>query len=102
MPDVPTFGEYGFKMPADSFIGVYAAANMNADLLKQITDATRKMFDSPKTVGKFATTQMEPAYAGPDELRGIVEKNTEFWVSRYASRTSRPSESQAPTPRDPS
>lgn len=79
MPDVPTFGEYGFKMPADSFIGVYAAANMNADLLKQITDATRKMFDSPKTVGKFATTQMEPAYAGPDELRGIVEKNTEFW-----------------------
>lgn len=79
MPDVPTFGEFGFKMPADSFIGVYAAANVNADLLRQITDATRKMFDSPKTVAKFASTQMEPAYASPDELRSIVEKNTEFW-----------------------
>ena len=79
MPDVPTFGEYGFKMPADSFIGVYAAANMNSELLKQITDATKKMFDSPKTVAKFASTQMEPAYASPEELRRIVERNTEFW-----------------------
>ena len=79
MPDVPTFGEFGFKMPADSFIGVYAAANLKPELLKQITDATRKMFDSPKTVAKFASTQMEPAYAGPEELRTLVEKNTEFW-----------------------
>jgi tripartite-type tricarboxylate transporter receptor subunit TctC len=79
MPDVPTFGEFGFKMPADSFLGVYAAANMKPELLKQITDATRKMFDSPKLVEKFASTQMEPAYAGPEELRTLVEKNTEFW-----------------------
>jgi tripartite-type tricarboxylate transporter receptor subunit TctC len=37
------------------------------------------MFDSPKTVAKFASTQMEPAYAGPEELSQVVEKNTEFW-----------------------
>lgn len=79
MPDVPTFGEFGFKMPADSFLGVFAAANMKPELLKQISEATRKMFDSPKLVEKFASTQMEPAYAGPDELRTLVEKNTEFW-----------------------
>ena len=79
MPDVPTFAEFGFKMPADSFLGVYAAANMKPELLKQITEATRKMFDNPKVVEKFASTQMEPAYAGPDELRKIVEQNTEFW-----------------------
>ncbi|MBW8470287.1 MAG: hypothetical protein K0M67_18640 [Thiobacillus sp.] len=79
MPDVPTFSELGFKMPADSFLGVYAAASMKPELLRQITEATRKMFDSPKTVEKFASTLMEPAYAGPDELRHIVEKNTEFW-----------------------
>jgi tripartite-type tricarboxylate transporter receptor subunit TctC len=79
MPDVPTFGEFGFKMPADSFIGVYAAGNMKPELLKQITEATRKMFDSPNLVGKFASTQMEPAYASPEELRKVVEKNTEFW-----------------------
>jgi tripartite-type tricarboxylate transporter receptor subunit TctC len=79
MPDVPTFGELGFKMPADSFLGVYASASMKPELLRQITEATRKMFDSPRTVEKFASTLMEPAYAGPDELRNIVEKNTEFW-----------------------
>jgi tripartite-type tricarboxylate transporter receptor subunit TctC len=79
MPDVPTFGEFGLKMPADSFLGVYAAANMKPELLRQITEATRKMFDSPRLVEKFASTQMEPAYTGPDELRTLVERNTEFW-----------------------
>jgi len=79
MQDVPTFGEYGFKMPADSFIGVYASATLKPELLKQITEATRKMFDNPRLVEKFASTQMEPAYAGPEEFRSIVEKNTEFW-----------------------
>lgn len=79
MPDVPAVTEFGFKMPADSFLGVYAAANMKPELLKQIQDATKKMFDNPKVVEKIASTQMEPAYAGADELRKIVEQNTEFW-----------------------
>lgn len=79
MPDVPAVTEFGFKMPADSFLGVYAAANMKPELLKQIQDATKKIFDNPKVVEKIASTQMEPAYAGADELRKIVEQNTEFW-----------------------
>jgi tripartite-type tricarboxylate transporter receptor subunit TctC len=79
MSDVPTFAELGFKMPADSFLGVYAAANMKPELLKQIQDATKKMFDNPKVIEKFASTQMEPAYAGSEELRKIVEQNTDFW-----------------------
>ena len=36
MPDVPTFAELGVKMPADGFLGVYAAANFNPTLLKRI------------------------------------------------------------------
>lgn len=79
MPDVPTFAELGVKMPADTFLGVYAAATMKPEMLKKITDATRQMFDSPKTVQKFASTNMEPAYANPEELRRIVESGTVFW-----------------------
>ena len=79
MNDVPTFAELGFNMPADSFLGVYAAANMRPELLRQIQDATKRMFDNPKIVERFASTQMEPAYANADELRKIVEQNTEFW-----------------------
>ena len=77
--DVPTFAEYGMKMPADSFLGVYASATLKPELLKQITEATRKMFDNPKVVAKIAATQMEPAYAGPEDFRQLVERNTEFW-----------------------
>jgi len=79
MPDVPTFAELGVKMPADSFLGVYAATSIKPELLRQINDATRKMFDSPKTLQKFSATNMEPAYANAEELQRIVDKGTEFW-----------------------
>lgn len=79
MEDVPTFGELGVKMPADSFLGVYASTSLKPELLREITAATRAMFDSPKTVEKFAGTGMEPAYAGPEELGKIVERGSEFW-----------------------
>lgn len=79
MPDVPTFAEGGLRMPADSFLAVYASTTLRQDLLRQITDATRKMFDNPATVEKIAATQMDPSYAGPDELRRLVEQNAEFW-----------------------
>jgi len=79
MPDVPTFAEQGVKMPVDSFLGVYAAANFKPELLKQITETTRKMFDNPKVMEKIAAFKMEAAYASPDEVRQIVERNTAFW-----------------------
>jgi tripartite-type tricarboxylate transporter receptor subunit TctC len=82
MPDVPTFGELGIKMPADAFLGVYASTTLKPELLKQITEATRKMFDNPELVKKFASTNMEPAYAGPDELKHFVESASAFWAEQ--------------------
>jgi tripartite-type tricarboxylate transporter receptor subunit TctC len=82
MPDVPTFGELGVKMPADAFLGVYASATLKPELLKQITEATRRMFDNPKLVERFASTNMEPSYAGPEELRRFVDTASAFWAEQ--------------------
>ncbi|MBO9652470.1 MAG: hypothetical protein J7605_28500 [Variovorax sp.] len=82
MPDVPTFAEMGLKMPADAFLGVYASTTLKPELLKQITEATRKMFDDPRIVEKFASTNMEPSYASPDELRAFVDTATAFWAEQ--------------------
>jgi tripartite-type tricarboxylate transporter receptor subunit TctC len=79
MPDVPTFAEQGVRMPVDSFLGVYAAASMRPEMVRQITDATKKMFDNPKVIEKITAFKMEPAYAGPDEMRQIVDTNTAYW-----------------------
>ncbi len=79
MPDVPTFAEQGIKMPVDSFLGVYAATSMKPEMLRQITEATRKMFDNPKVMERIAAFKMDAAYAGPDELRQIVDRNIAFW-----------------------
>lgn len=79
MPDVPTFAELGVKMPTDAFIAVYAAASMKPEMVRQITEATRQMFESPKVVERFGSTGMELAYAGPDELARIVARGAAFW-----------------------
>ena len=79
MKDVPTFGELGVKMPADAFLAVYASATLKPELLRQVTEATRQMFESPKLVEKFASTYMEPAYAGPEQLRAFVDRASQFW-----------------------
>lgn len=82
MPDVPTFKEMGLKMPADAFLAVYASTTLKPELLRQITEATRKMFDNPRIVEKFASTNMEAAYASPDELRAFVDTATAFWAEQ--------------------
>ena len=82
MPDVPTFAELGLQMPANAFLGVYASTTLKPELLRQITEATRKMFDNQRTVEKFASTNMEPAYASPEELRSFVETATAFWAEQ--------------------
>ncbi|MDO8768552.1 MAG: tripartite tricarboxylate transporter substrate-binding protein [Burkholderiaceae bacterium] len=82
LPDVPTFDELGVKMPTDNFVAVYASASLKPDLLKQVLDATQKMFQNQATVNRFNATGMTAAYAGPDELRGIVDRGTVFWAEQ--------------------
>jgi len=79
MPDVPTFEEQGIKMPVDSFLGVYAAASMKPEMLRQVLEATRKVLDDPKLIERIRAVKMDPAPAGPDEVRQIVDRNVAFW-----------------------
>lgn len=83
LPDVPTFGELGVSMPAaDGFLSVYASPTLRPELLAQIKEATRRMFDSSRVLERWAAIKMEPSYAGPEELRGFVEKATAFWAEQ--------------------
>ena len=82
IPDVPTFDELGVKMPTDNFVAIYAAASMKPELLKQVVDAPPKMFQNQATVARFNATGMSAAYAGPDELRGIVDRGAVFWAEQ--------------------
>lgn len=79
LPDVPTFGELGVSMPTDNFIAIYAPASMKAPMLRQITDASRQMFASPKVVERLNATGMTAAYGQPDEVRRMVQKAGAFW-----------------------
>ncbi len=82
MADVPTFDELGVKMPTDNFVAIYAAPTMKADLLAQVVEATRKMFDSPATVERLSSTGMVAAYAPPDQLDRIREASATFWAEQ--------------------
>lgn len=83
LPDVPTFAELGVKMPsADNFVAVYASSTMKPEMLKQVVDATRKLFDSPASLERFNSTGMVATYASPDQLTSIVEKASAFWAEQ--------------------
>ncbi|MFA7557047.1 MAG: tripartite tricarboxylate transporter substrate-binding protein [Hydrogenophaga sp.] len=82
MPDVPTFAELGVKMPADGFLGVYAAANFNPTLLKRIEDATSRMLDNPAVSRKIAAANMEASYADGKQLEALVDKSQAFWAEQ--------------------
>lgn len=81
-PDVPTFKEMGVQMPTDNFVAIYAPATMKPDLLRQVTDATRQMFQSPKVVDKLNATGMNAAYAPPEDMRRIVDQSVGFWAEQ--------------------
>lgn len=82
MPDVQTFAEQGVKMPTDNFVAVYASTTMKPEMLKQVVDATRKMFDSPAAVERFNSTGLVASYAPPDQLERIWEKASAFWAEQ--------------------
>ena len=52
---------------------------MKAPMLRQITDASRQMFASPKVVERLNATGMTAAYGQPDEVRRMVQKAGAFW-----------------------
>jgi tripartite-type tricarboxylate transporter receptor subunit TctC len=82
LPDVPTFDELGVKMPTDNFVAIYASGSFKPDLMKQLVDATQRMFQTPAMVAKFNATGMTAAYAPPEELRAIVDKGQQFWAEQ--------------------
>jgi tripartite-type tricarboxylate transporter receptor subunit TctC len=79
MPDVPTFAEAGVKVPSDYFLAVYAPSTMKPETVKQIAEATRKMFTLPKIVERLNGTGMQATYAPPEELKQIVHDSSRFW-----------------------
>lgn len=81
-PDVPTFKEQGVQMPTDNFVAAYAPATMKPELLRQVTEATRQMFQLPRIVERFNATGMNAAYAGPEQMRQIVDQSVGFWAEQ--------------------
>lgn len=82
LPDVPTFNELGVKMPTDNFVAIYAPATMKPELLRQVTEATRQIFQTQRFVDRFNATGMTASYAGPDDLRRIVDQGASFWAEQ--------------------
>lgn len=80
--DVPTFKEMGVQMPSDNFTAIYAPATMKPEMLRQITEATRQMFQSQKVVEKFNATGMTASYAPPEEVHRIVDQSVGFWAEQ--------------------
>ncbi|MCK9510288.1 MAG: tripartite tricarboxylate transporter substrate-binding protein [Pigmentiphaga sp.] len=81
-PDTPTFKEQGLKMPSDNFVAVFASPAMPPAVLKEITAATKAMFDDPDVVARINNTGMIASYADAKELEAIVARGNEYWAKQ--------------------
>jgi tripartite-type tricarboxylate transporter receptor subunit TctC len=79
LPDVPTVGELGMKMPTESFLAVYASAQMKPEMLARVNEATAKIMQNPKVLEKIAATRLEAAYLGAAPLQAIMDRGSAFW-----------------------
>jgi tripartite-type tricarboxylate transporter receptor subunit TctC len=79
LPDIPTVGELGMKMPTESFLAVYASAQMKPEMLARVHEATQKIMQNPKVLEKIAATKLEPAYVGANQLQAITDRGSAFW-----------------------
>jgi tripartite-type tricarboxylate transporter receptor subunit TctC len=80
MPEVPTFGELGYKgLDKDGFIGFYAPAKASPEFVAHFSQALRTVLLKPEVRERFLKLGFEPAYAEPAEFTRTVAADSSYW-----------------------
>jgi tripartite-type tricarboxylate transporter receptor subunit TctC len=81
LPDVPTFGEAGFKgVEGTSWFAVYAPAKTPAATIQQVNEAVNKALSAAEVRERFGKLGLEPTGGSPADLAAIMKRDTERWA----------------------
>ncbi|GAB7386682.1 tripartite tricarboxylate transporter substrate binding protein [Bacillaceae bacterium] len=73
--DVPFLKEKGF-VGLDTWSGVVAPKNTPKEIVAILNEAFEKALQDPEVVEQFKKIGIEPAYAGPEEFKKIIESTS--------------------------
>jgi tripartite-type tricarboxylate transporter receptor subunit TctC len=80
MPDIPTIDESGVKgFDATAWFGMYAPANMPAQLTKKISGDVLEVLQSPRIRTQFAELGAEPGTMSQPEFAAFVNDEVSKW-----------------------
>ncbi len=80
LPNVPTFAELGLpNYEADTWFGFVGPANMPADIVKKIYDATLQTLKDPDTIKKLEDNGAYPIGNTPEQFKAQVQREVAKW-----------------------
>ena len=81
VPDVPTFGEAGYKnLVASGWYGMFAPAKTPPDIIAAINKAVVAAVHMPDVMAKMQTFGLEPTGTSPEAFAKIVKADSDFWA----------------------
>ena len=81
LPDVPTFGEAGYKnLVASGWYGLFAPAKTPPDVVAAINKAVVAAVHMPDVRAKMQTFGLEPTGTSPQAFVKIVKDDSDFWA----------------------
>jgi tripartite-type tricarboxylate transporter receptor subunit TctC len=81
LPDVPTYGESGFKMvEGTGWFAVFAPARTPAATIQQVNDAINKALAVPELRERFGRLGLEPTGGSAADLAAIMKRDSERWA----------------------
>ena len=87
LPNVPTVAEAGLPgFELEAWVGVFAPAGTPPAVVAKISDAMKKVLESADTQKRAAALGIEPRYMNPEQLGGLVVRETDYWSKLIKSR----------------
>jgi tripartite-type tricarboxylate transporter receptor subunit TctC len=81
LPDVPTFGESGFRsVEGTSWFAVFAPARTPPATTAQLNEAINRALAAPELRERFARLGLEPTGGSAADLAAIMKRDTERWA----------------------
>jgi tripartite-type tricarboxylate transporter receptor subunit TctC len=81
LPEVPTFGEAGFKgIEGVSWFAVYAPAKTPEATVRQLNVALNSALKSPELRERFIKLGLEPTGGTPADLAALMKRDSERWA----------------------
>ena len=87
LPNVPTVAEAGLPgFELEAWVGLFAPAGTPQPVIAKLSESVKKVLESAETQKRAATLGIETRYMDPDQLAGLVRRETDYWGKVIKSR----------------